>query len=229
MIPSVLNLRLQHLEASIIQILKLLNEYEEELLDEDDPGKISKYRRRIQNLKEQRDSSEKEFSELQFQLIDKESHQVKNISIQLKEIDNKIEFLLFNQTTIKQLLASHFNGEEQVLLTPVTQHLDAPELAEIQSFLEAIVSNKVSEEETQIMLNTVRHYLKDLESHNLTLPQGNESIIKMIISPKIDAKSALKISIPIIPFILRYEGELGLGTGINLRETWKYWQKKFQK
>ena len=47
--------------------------------------------------------------------------------------------------------------------------------------------------------------------------------------PEIDAKHALKVSIPIIPFILAYEGELGLGTGIKLKEVWKNLKSKFGK
>jgi hypothetical protein len=54
MLPSVWHLRLQQLESNITKILKLLNEYEEELLNEGDPGIKSKYCRRIENLKQQK-------------------------------------------------------------------------------------------------------------------------------------------------------------------------------
>jgi len=229
MLPSALNLRLQHLEKNIAQVLQLLNEYEEELLDEDDPGKKRKYRRRVESLKQQKASYEEEFAKLQVQLIDEHPLQAQNIFVQLRKIDDKIELLLDSQAILSRALLLHFNLEEQALLLPFTQHLDEPELVKMQAFLDAVDAEEVSEEEVQLMLTETRQLLKALKERNLALPAGNEAVVEMINAPTIDAKHALKVSIPIIPFILAYEGELGLGTGINLKETWERWKPKFYK
>jgi len=102
-------------------------------------------------------------------------------------------------------------------------------LINIQAFLEAVETDQASEEDIQLMLTETRSFLEKLQEQNLALPAGKEAISEMINSPTIDAKHALKVSIPIIPFILAYEGELGLGTGINLKETWQHWKTKFMK
>lgn len=229
MLPSVWHLRLQQLESNITRILKLLNEYEEELLDEDDPGIKSKYRRRIESLKQQKVEYEKEFEELQTQPIDGHSLQAHNLSEKLQEIDNKIELLLDSQVALGQALLLHFSPEEQDLILPFTQQLDSAKLIQMQAFIEAIDTNKASDEEIQLVLTETQQLLKVIKEHNLSLPAASEPIIEIVNSPTIDAKHALKISIQIIPFILAYEGELGLDTGINLKETWQHFKSKFCK
>ncbi len=217
------------MEENIAKVLQLLNEYETELIDEDDSGKKSKYRRRVESLKQQKVAYEEEFVELQVQLTNKHPLQTQTLSDQLQEIDNKIELLLDSQVALSQALLLHFNPGEQALLFPFTQQLDEPELIKMQAFLEAIDTDQASEEEIQLMLTETRQLLKALKERDLTLPAGNEAVVEIINAPTLDAKHALKISIPIIPFILAYEGELGLGTGINLKETWQHWKSKFIK
>jgi tRNA/tmRNA/rRNA uracil-C5-methylase (TrmA/RlmC/RlmD family) len=229
MIPATLNLRLQQLEENIRRVLQLLNEYEEELLDEDDPGRRSKYRRRIENLKQQNVGYEEEFAELQVLLTSEYPLQAQTISSQLQEIDNKIELLLDNQASFIQALMLHFSPREQELLLPFTQRLDEPELIKMQALLEAVETDQSPEEEVQLILTETRKLLKGFQERDFALPSDNEAVYEMINSPTIDTKHALKISIPIIPFILTYEGELGLEAGINLKEAWQRWKSKFYK
>ncbi|OYD99559.1 hypothetical protein [Nostoc sp. 'Peltigera membranacea cyanobiont' 232] len=65
-----------------------------------------------------------------------------------------------------------------------------------------------------------------MKEKGFELPSGNEAIIEVLNHPTLDAKHALKVSIPIIPFILSYEGELGLGAGVKIREAWERWKTK---
>jgi hypothetical protein len=206
-----------------------LNEYEAELLDEDDPGRKSKYRRRVESLKQQKAGYEEEFTDLRVQLTNEYPLQTQTISSQLQEIDNKIELLLDSQTSLSQALMLQFSPKEQELLLPFTEKLDEPDLINIQAFLEAVETDQASEEEVQLILSETRTLLKKVQEQNLALPAGKEAVSEIINYPTIDAKHALKVSIPIIPFILAYEGELGLGTGINLKETWQHWKTKFMR
>lgn len=227
MITSASNLRLQQLEENISRVLQLLNEYEKELLDEDDPGRKSKYHRRVENLKHQKAGYEEEFAGLQVQLASYYPLQAQTIFSQLREIDNKIELILDSQASLSQTLMLHFSPKEQELLLPFAQQLDEPELINIQAFLEAVETDQASEEEVQLILTETRTLLKKLQEQNLALPAGKEAVSEIINSPTVDVKHALKVSIPIIPFILAYEGELGLGTSIDLKEMWQHWKTKF--
>ena len=104
MISSAWNLRLQQLEANIREILDLLNQYEIELLDENDPGTRSKYRRRVKSLELQKIAYENELKELQGQSTNEQSLQTQTITSQLQIIDNKIDLLLDNQFQLSQEL-----------------------------------------------------------------------------------------------------------------------------
>jgi hypothetical protein len=229
MISSTLALRLQQLEDNISQVLKLLNEYERELLDEDDPGRRSKYRRRIERLKEQKKKYEEELSDLQVQLESEYPNRVRTLSSQLQEIDDKIDLILESHARLFQALMLHYSPQEQDLLSPLAQKLDQAELVKVKAFIEDIDKNLIPEENVNLMLTEARQMMKASQEKELDLPEENVIIAEIINSPEIDAKHALKVSIPIIPFILAYEGELGLGTGINLKEAWKGLKSKFTK
>ena len=84
MAPPFLNLRLDQLEANINRVLKLVCEYENELLDEDDPARKSKYRR-IESLREQETQYVAELSQLKAQLdYNQNKIQTQNITSQLQ-------------------------------------------------------------------------------------------------------------------------------------------------
>ncbi|MEA5470353.1 hypothetical protein [Spirulina sp. 06S082] len=59
-------------------------------------------------------------------------------------------------------------------------------------------------------------------------PNQQNSIDKVLKNPELDAKHKLKVVIPIIPFVLEYEGELELGTGFDLKSAWKKLITKFR-
>ncbi|MFM6080602.1 MAG: hypothetical protein ACKPCI_19180, partial [Dolichospermum sp.] len=48
---------------------------------------------------------------------------------------------------------------------------------------------------------------------------SESALVEIINYPELDFKHKLKVAIPLIPFILDYEGELELGTGINLKQA----------
>lgn len=227
MISSTLALRLKQLEGNISQVLQLLNEYEKELLDEDDPGRRSKYCRRIESLKQQKVKYEEEFLSLQVQLESEYPSRARTLSSQLQTIDDKIDLLLESQAHLFQALMLHFSPKEQGLLSPLVQKLDQAELIKAKAFIEAIDEDIIPGKSLYLMLAEVRQMIKASQEKELDLPEENVIIAEIINSPEIDAKHALKVSIPIIPFILAYEGELGLGTGINLKEAWKGLKSKF--
>ncbi|MEO0433056.1 MAG: hypothetical protein AAF151_15325, partial [Cyanobacteria bacterium J06656_5] len=72
MLPAIMQMRLKQLEGNANRVLSLLNDYEVELLDESDPGIKNKYRRRIEDLRQQHDNYEKELMTIQAQLTNKQ-------------------------------------------------------------------------------------------------------------------------------------------------------------
>jgi hypothetical protein len=219
--PIALTVRLQQLETNIAKVVQLLGEYEEELNDEDDPLKKSRYRRRIEDLKKKQIEYENELIELESQSSNEQAPQFQNIAKQLQGIDNKIDLLLDGQSTLSQSLLFHFNSVEQLLVQPFIQRLGDSDLIQVQASLETIDTKQLNEEEALIILTETKQLLTELKSRNLSLPVSGKDIDEIINYPTLDTKHSLKLTIPIIPFILTYEGELGTGTGIKLKETWQ--------
>ena len=50
--------------------------------------------------------------------------------------------------------------------------------------------------------------------------------MEVVDDPKIDVKHRLKVAVPIIPAILKYEGIIALESGVNLEKAWKWLKKK---
>ena len=218
---AALALRLQQLEKNIVKVVQLLGEYEEELNDEDDPLKKSKYCSRVEDLKKKQIEYENELIELQSQSSNEQAPQFQNIAKQLQGIDNKIDLLLDGQSSLIQTLLFHFNSVEQMLVQPFIQRLGDSDLIQVQASLETIDTKQLNDEEVQIILTETKHLLTELKSHNLSLPVSSKDIDEIINHPTLDTKHSLKLTIPIIPFILTYEGELVTGAGIKLKETWQ--------
>ena len=62
------------------------------------------------------------------------------------------------------------------------------------------------------------------------LPPSQQAPLNEIIkNPELDARHKLKVAVPIIPFILEYEGELELGTGFNLKSGWESIKNKLRR
>lgn len=226
---SVLTIRLQQLDSNVSQILVLLNEYEVELIDEDDPGRKRKYRRRIEELERQKSRYEQELTVLRSQVSSGMLPAVQNIANQLEMLDSKLDFILKTQVSIQQVVLSQFQPVEQNLLNQFTERLADEQLVEVQAVLEAIENNEISDDEMKHLLLLVQSTLTEVKSSKTSLPVSQDKLLEVLNPPSLDTKHALKFSLPIIPFILSYEGEVGLGGGLKLREAWQALKGRFKR
>jgi hypothetical protein len=215
--PSNFDLRLQHLEDNIKQDQNLLKEYEDSLRYEDDPRRKAKYRRAIEQLEESANRYQKEYEELRIQITGEPTVQMQNVAIQLQTMNTGINKLFAGQKAIyeninhlRQGLLARYNAGEQNIIAAITERLDESQMVMISTVLDAIETNQVTEGEMQLILQGIQQ--------NITKLQPSQAALAEVInSPGLDFKHRLKVGIPIIPFILDYEGELELGTGINLK------------
>ncbi|AFZ60302.1 hypothetical protein H6G54_07995 [Anabaena cylindrica FACHB-243] len=229
MLSAITQMRLKQLEVNVTRVLSLLNDYEVELLDESDPGTKNKYRRRIEDLRQQRDNYEKELMLIQKQLANKQpQEQISIIESQLQQIDEKLNWLAGGQVAFYQAVLAHFTTEETAIIEPITRQLEEAQIVEVEAVLKAIDSNQVSEEEIKLVVAQLKQAMASMRGKDFALPSGNEAIIEALNYPTLDTKHALKVSIPIIPFILSYEGELGLSAGVKIREAWERWKTKLR-
>jgi hypothetical protein len=229
MLSAIMQMRLEQLEGNVARVLSLLNDYEVELSYESDPGIKRKYHRRMEDLRQQYDSYEKELVTIQEQMSSEQPQgQFSVIESQLQQIDEKLNWLAGGQIALQQVMLSYFTAEEIAIVEPIARQLEPAQIVEVESALEAVESNQASEEEINLVVAKLKQVIASMREKNIALPSGNEAIIEALNYPTIDAKHALKVSIPIIPFILSYEGELGLGAGVKIKEVLEHWKTKLR-
>jgi hypothetical protein len=143
-------------------------------------------------------------------------------------MDAKLTILMNGQVAIyedldrlRKLLLSRYNIGEQNIIAAITKQLSQSQLVTMQVVLDALEANQVSEVEIHYVLEGTRQMLTTLQQRGTALPPNQQALAEVINAPGLETKHRLKVSLPIIPFLLDYEGELELGTGINLKAAWQ--------
>jgi len=215
--------RLKVLLDHFTQDQKLLKEFEEALAVEDNPRTLKKYKKEIKRQQESIDNYRQEYTELEQQLtgiptpqIQVVGNQLQIIENQLQHIDAKLNIVLINQDS----LLLRYEASEQAILRVFIEQLNQTQLAFTENMLNAVAANQVSESEMLQMLAV-------LESRIPSLPSSSQAEIAEIIkSPELDARHKITVTLPIVPFLINYEGELELGTGFNIKSAWEFIIKK---
>jgi chromosome segregation ATPase len=221
--PNFYQKRLQDLEDNIAKEQELLKDYEEALGLEDEPRRIKKYNREIERQRGSVTRYQQEFAELQQKLRGSSSAQMQmqKVGSQLQQMDAKLNILLSSQVVIyknlnqmRQALLDRYDAAEQTIIAAIAEQLDRSQLVLTQNLLNALETNQVSEPEMQQMLAV-------LEERIPSLPPSQASVAEIIKAPEPDAKHKLKVTLPIIPMLVEYEGELELGSGFNIKSAWE--------
>jgi hypothetical protein len=226
--PSNLEIRLQDLEDNIRKDQQLLKEYEDELRVENEPRLKARYNRAIEQLRESANKHQKEYEELQMQIASKTTVQMQNVGVQLQEINTGINRLFAGQKAIyeninhlRQGLLSRYNESEKNIIATITDEMNQAQVQTISVVLDAIESNQISGVEMQHLLEGVEQNLVALNKSGKVLTPSQQELVEILKSPGLDFKHRLKVAIPVIPFLLEYEAEMELGTGINLNKAWQ--------
>lgn len=223
MLSQIFQQRLTDLLDNITQDQKLLKEFEEALTVEDNPRTLKKYKKEIKRQQESIDNYKQEYTELEQQLtcistpqIQVVGNQLQIIENQLQQLDTKLNIVLIKQDS----LLSRYQASEQAILRVIIEQLNQTQLALTENMLNAVAANQVSESEMLEMLAV-------LESRIPSLPASSQAEIAEIIkSPELDTRHKITVTLPIVPFLINYEGELELGTGFNIKSAWEFVIKK---
>jgi len=226
--PSNFELRLQHLEDNIRQDQNLLKDYQDALRYEDEPRRKAKYVQEIEELRQSVTCYQKEYDELRMQITGEPTVQMQNIAIQLQQIDTRLDRLSAGQKAIyeninhlRQGLLARYNAIEQNIIAAITERLDQAQIVRISAVLDAIEADQVTEAEMRQIVQSAQQILNTLQQRRTALHPNQQALAEVINAPGLDTKHRLKVSLPLIPFLLDYEGELELGMGINLKEAWQ--------
>lgn len=232
---SSINLRLKHLEDNIEQDLGLRKQYEDALRYENEPRLKAKYQREIEQLRESANCYQQELDELQRQITSEPTVHTQVVAIQLQQVNTKLDRLSAGQKAIyeninhlRQGLLARYKASEQNIIAAITERLDLAQITTISTVLDALEADQVSEREMHNILQSIHLSLTTLQQRGIALPAYQKTLAEVIDAPELDTKHRLKVSLPIIPFLLDYEGELELGTGIELKTAWQALLARFR-
>ncbi|MDJ0615924.1 MAG: hypothetical protein QNJ63_04085 [Calothrix sp. MO_192.B10] len=217
------NQRLQDLEDNIAKDQELLKDFEDELRYEMNPRTIQKYRRDIELQKKSIASHKEEYAELKQELAVEPSAQIQLLHVekQLQQMDHKINVLLNGQVAIyadindmRLALLNRYDDSERTIIGAIAQQLNQNQLVLTQQLLDAVENNQVSESQMQQMLAV-------LEEKIPSETPSQTAAVEIIKDPQFDARHKIKVTLPIIPMLVEYEGELELGSGLNIKSAWE--------
>ena len=233
--------RIQQLADNIRKDMDLLNDYEDELRYETDPRRLASYRRDIERQHESLAHYQQEYDELRGQVTAEPPAEMQDTADQLRQMDAKLNNLMRGQKVIqndlkdfRKTLLARFDDSEQTIISTVVQRLDQNQLATVRRILDEIETHRLPESELQETLSTVLQAISEIKQneagyYDSRLVSEAANLSEIVDDPKLDVNHKLKVSIPIIPLILSYETEVGLKSGLNLKNAWqrlKAWRGK---
>ena len=219
--------RLHDLEDHVTQDLRLLKQYEDRLRLIDDPKQEARYHQEVEQLRMSAQQYQRESNELREQLATKLSTERQNLEKerqtneeQLNQIATNVKALMGGQaimlselTHTRQTLLDHYDAAQQKMIGAIADQLDHNQLLVTQELLNALDGDRFSQREIEQLWAV-------LEEQIPALPSQQAHVVELLKAPQLDAKHKLKVTLPIVPFLVDYEGELELGSGFNLKTAW---------
>jgi len=142
----------------------------------------------------------------------------------LGKMEEKISAIHEDIKSFRQCLLDRFELSERKILSSVFERLDKDKLEIVNDLLDAVQENKVSEDLTEETLKAARDLITELRSTQICdaeIAKGVDSWEDAINSPELKVENKIKVTIPIIPLLLTYEGSYNFETGMKLDDAWK--------
>ena len=123
---------------------------------------------------------------------------------------------------LRAQLVAHIDATSYRTVNTIIEQLGTRRVQELDKVIEALEEQRLSHQEMMNLLGKVRAAV--LEAQQCKLLPGPEQdaarVVEMIDAPSLDVTHKLKLSLPIIPFLLDYEAEIGLSSGMDLEKAW---------
>ena len=228
------DLRQQQLNEHIAKDLKMLDEYRDLLRTEDDPRHRERYKMAIEQLRESAAGYQREYDDLTAILPAQPDTSLIASSNELQHINSKLDALvvgikavLEGQDELRCELLAKYDAGQQGIIAAITERLDQSQLETVSAVLGAIESNRLSEAEMRQLVEGTQQSLALLQHANKALPGQAE--IGQAFAEQATLKDKLKLAIPLIPLILKYEVELEFDKGASLGDVWRQLKARFRR
>ncbi len=142
-----------------------------------------------------------------------------------KSVDD-IEVGILELKTGQARILARFDESEQRILSPILGRLDEQETALTAAILGALETRAFPAEELGQHLAAIHLALAEINARTAQISdqqitEAARQVAEIADDPGLDVKHKLKLTIPIVPLLLNYEGELELSSGLNLRKAWQ--------
>jgi hypothetical protein len=233
-INLIINRQLQHLESNIEKDLQLLNECEDALRSETDPVVKQKYKSYIkryhlsarENLANYARVAGDNKGELHSKLEDM-NNQLSDILRRIDDLNKNDKLILREMGNIKEQILSQLEANVARIINVIVDGLKQNERVLIASIYNGIDKIDISARVLDDTINMVRQALSEIQLQKAVLAKnvGEKEIVELsqaIDDPKMDVKHKILITVPIIPLILQYRGEVALTSSVNLEKAWQW-------
>ncbi len=157
---------------------------------------------------------------------------IADVAAELKQLGGKLDTLDRGQQAIREDLAAQreailagLAGTERRVIGAVLARLDAHALEEIQAVKEAIEAGRLANQEAQADLAELQAVVAEIHRRQAALPAAVAAQLAQVealaTGTQLDVKHKLVAEVPIIPFVLTYQGEFELEDGLRLAELWR--------
>ena len=204
---------------------KMLAEWKEFMDWGGKPSDFIKHQQNIERIKNQLDIHITKQSPL-------ERDETDTLLQSIRDTHTKLDSLLYRQDILKQIIITRFDTGNTAI-GKVLDYLDESYLPTILNILKDLNSKETIDDIHMDVLSLISEALSEIrhnqaDFYHAIIATTDEDLGEAVADPSLDVKHKLKVAVPLIPFIMKYEGEFGLSSGLNL-EKLRQWFTSMRK
>jgi hypothetical protein len=126
---------------------------------------------------------------------------------------------------------ARFDLAEQRIVAPILARLDAQQTELLAAILDALETRafpaaELGQHLAAIHLALAQINVRSAQIADRQLAESLRQAAELASDPGLDVKHKLKFTVPLVPLLLEYEGELELSSRLSLREAWRLLQER---
>lgn len=149
----------------------------------------------------------------------------------IEELLAQLQIQVMDVQIAQQQLLNHFAQQEQHLLEAITTRLATQQLQITTMLVDFVEKGSLAAHEMDRYFASIHAALQEVVQkakaiEDRQLVEESEKLLAIADDPRSDARHRLKVTLPIVPVLLSYEGEIELSSGLNLQKTWDALKKR---
>ncbi|PIY47541.1 MAG: hypothetical protein COZ05_04675 [Armatimonadetes bacterium CG_4_10_14_3_um_filter_59_10] len=131
---------------------------------------------------------------------------------------------------LRSELLQRLDSNSGLLVNELLEQLSSERLLEIKQLYDVIETHNVADQEIKDFLSQLHTLIVSVNHQKATSDSipDTQKIINLVDSPNLSASHKLKLSIPIIPYLLDYETEMEVSGKMDLKKMWGWLMNKLQ-